>query len=51
MVEKTRTRKLDYRTEVYCTNTLALDVPVVDEADCDYDEMAQVIRNSRNQLE
>lgn len=47
MLRKNQSRKLDYKTEVYSTNTLALDVLVVDEADCDYDEMAEVIRNSR----
>ena len=47
MSRKNQPRKLDYKTTVYCTNTSVLDVPVVEEIEWDYDEMAKVIRNSR----
>lgn len=46
-MSRVQTRKIDYRTTVYCTNTTVLDVPVIEEIECDYDEMAEVIRNSR----
>lgn len=51
MSRKNQPRKLDYRTTVYCTNTSVLDVPVIQEIECDYDEMAEAIRNSRKLVE
>lgn len=51
MPRKNQPRKLDYRTTVYCTNTSVLDVPVIEEAEFDYDEMVEVVRNSRKLAE